>query len=153
MRIIKSVSGVITNSSTEVFAISGIDSLKVMIGAGIFKKFKSSLVYLKTEDDVENFLIHRGPGFNHNYEESFIFTSRPDLYHFWDLYKSMASAFPDRSKEIWNSYFKPKICSELKGSIIYYNYRHNNKLMNLLSEKFCDNRFNNYNVSYGWSKD
>ena len=60
MRIIKSVSGVITNSSTEVFAISGIDSLKVMIGAGIFKKFKSSLVYLKTEDDVENFLIHRG---------------------------------------------------------------------------------------------
>ena len=154
VRIIRSVSGVITNSSTEIFAISGSDSLKVMIGAGVFKKFKSLLVYLKTEFDVENFLIHRGAGFNHNYESDFIFTSRPDLYHLWDLYLNMTNAFPDRSNEIWDLFFKSRLCTELKGSIMYYDYRRNDKLMNLLEEKFdSKDKFKNYNISYGWAKD
>ena len=43
IRLVSSISGVITNSSTEIFIIQGPDALRQMIGTGVYKKYKKDL--------------------------------------------------------------------------------------------------------------
>lgn len=160
-RIIISYSDVITNSSTEIFLIQGPDALRQMIGTGVYKKYQKDFLILKTEEDVEYFFRYQGKkGFNHNYS---IYDLRPLLGNLFNLYFDMINEFPDKEEDIWEM-FKSKIIERLKGSIVYIDIKHNQKIMNRLNELFPDDRDYSRNVislnylkqkgfRYGWSLD
>ena len=156
IRKISSISGVITNSSTEIFSIWGEDALKKMIGCGVFRKYKKYLLYLKTEEDVMNFITESGEGYSHNYYRSMLNTVG-DNKNLICLYDSMVGTFPDREAEILE-FFKPEFIKNYCNVILYYDYRHNGKILKLLEENFSkdnywdDNSLSN-NTFYRWEKD
>lgn len=155
IRRINSISGIITNSSTEIFSIWGEDALKKMIGCGVFRKYKKNLLYLKTEEDVINFITESGKGYDHHYYRR-ILNGIGDR-NLISLYEDMVNNFPDREVEIFE-FFKPEFIKDYCGTIIYYDYKHNDKILKLLEEKFSKegywstNDLSN-NTFYRWEKD
>lgn len=146
-RKISSISGIITNSSTEIFVIWGEDSLKRMINSGVFKGFKKNLLYLKTDDDVINFITKSGRGYNNKYYSEML--NVINYRNLISLYKSMIDKFPERKEEILE-FFKPEFIKEFKGTMIYYDYIHNKKILNLLKNNFPDT---DENENYVWTVD
>lgn len=132
IRKILNISGVITNSSTETFIIEGPNALKAMIGVGLWRKYRKNFVYLQSEEDVENF-VRYGKGFDHHYYRGMVSPLLPR--GFWNLYEQMSFTFQDREEEVWN-FFGPEFLKRLKGAILYYDYRNNQKIMNVLENKF-----------------
>lgn len=141
IRKISSISGVITNSSTEIFSIWGDDALKKMIGCGVFRKYKKNLLYLKTEEDVINFITESGKGYDHHYRKYFLNGIRNR--NLISLYENMINSFPDREEEILE-FFRPEFIKDYKGVIIYYDYKHNTKILKLLEKYFKEKETDNY---------
>ena len=65
LRLVSSISGIITNSSTEVFIIQGPDALRQMVGSGVYRKYKDRFFQIKTEEDVESLVRYSIP--RHSY--------------------------------------------------------------------------------------
>lgn len=133
-RIITSFSGVITNSSTEVFLIQGPDALRQMIGTGVYKKYQKDFLVLRTEEDVEYFFRLRGKvGFNQNYS---VYDLSPLLGKtLFNLWMEMINEFPENEETIWEM-FKPKIMERLKNTIIYIDIKNNQRIMKRLEELY-----------------
>ena len=72
----------------------------------------------------------------------------------------MNNEFPDKEDDIWEM-FKPKIMERLKGTIVYIDIKHNQKIMNRLYELYPDDKDYSYELDnletkgfrYGWSLD
>lgn len=155
-RKISSISGVITNSSTEIFSIWGDDALKKMIGCGVFRKYRKNLLYLATEEDVMNFITESGKGYDQHYYREML-NLVGDNRRLISLYDEMINTFPDREEEILE-FFKPEFIKNYSGVILYYDYKHNLKILKLLEESFSKEDYNNINnlsnnTFYRWGKD
>lgn len=149
---ILSISGIITNSSTEVFVMSGLDDLKRELGTGFWKKWSKSFLYLETESDVTDFIQQRSGGrYNKNYRA---YMSHPLLPRgFYDLYCKMCQQFPKDHDKVWEL-CGPVFMKHLVGSVLYYDYIRNDKILGTLQSKFP--KFGrNYDdkLNYEWTVD
>lgn len=158
IRLISSVSGVITNSSTEIFIIQGPDVLRQMTGTGIYKKYKKDFVYLKTEEDIIEFILDKdNRKSNHNYySEMIISLVGKDIF---ESFKTCLRIFKDdkEKEKTIIELFKPIFIKELKDTIIYYDIKNNQRVLNRLISLYPDESY--YNViekdgyRYEWRKD
>ena len=147
VRIVSSINGIITNSSTEIFMIQGPDALRQIVGSGIYRKYKDKFFQLKTEEDIESLVRYNIP--RHYYEYIHSMNNR-DIHN----YLEMREQYSDKEEQFWEI-FKPIIIQSLKlPVIIYYDYINNKRIMNRLQELYPEYEGGEENeYYYRWSKD
>ena len=100
IRIVSSISDVITNSSTEIFIISGPDAFGQIVRSGVYssKKYKSLFIYLKSDKDVIDFFIEDpGRRTNHNFYSRMVRSFvESELY---DTFFNCLEIFEDRQEK------------------------------------------------------
>lgn len=149
IRLVSSISGVITNSSTEIFIIQGPDALKQMIGTGVYKKYKKDFVYLKTDEEIMEFILRTGR-INHNYYPEMLRTILGKTYN---TFFNCLDIFPEEDKDKIIEMFKPLFIKELKNTIIYYDYKHNQRILSKLKTLYPDDKVKKDNYRYYWNLD
>lgn len=155
IRIVSSISDVITNSSTEIFIISGPDAFRQIVGSGVYssKKYRSLFIYLKSDKDVIDFFIEDpGRRINHNFYSRMVRSFVGS--EFYDTFFNCLEILEDRQEEIIEL-FKTKILEKLKGTIIFYNTRNNQKVLERLRSLFPDEGdiIDKGDYRYQWTKD
>lgn len=147
LRLVSSISGIITNSSTEVFMIQGPDALRQMVGSGVYRKYKDRFFQIKTEEDVESLVRYSIPRHSYVYIGSL---GNKDVL----TYRNLALNYPELEEKFWEI-FKPIIIKSLNlPIIIYYDYINNQRILNRLLELYPNNDGEVENeYYYRWSND
>lgn len=127
-RKIKSISGLITNSSTECFILRGSPAqIK-----SFYKRFSKYFIYLPNISVIKDFISGK-LGIDHHYSKYVLWSiAREELSLLDDILKVTDHTFD----EAWN-FLLPSLTEKLDGGLlIYYDYRNNNKIISGLKNLF-----------------